>query len=143
MNLYGKIYLADIPKHLILIDDNGRKYIKVDIRQRRQPSQWGYTHYIKVDASSVDPGNQQFYIGDLKPSKWQPEQQQAQNASMPGDKATEYMVASTKSAPAQPAHAPATRGVPQRRPAQTDQPTPPPAAPEINFNKPQDDGLPF
>lgn len=119
MNLYGKIYLADIPKHLILIDDNGRKYINVDIRQRRQPSKWGYTHYIKVNARSVDPDNQKFYIGDLKPSKWQPEQQQAQNASMPSDKATEYMVASTKSAPAQPAPDP------------------------INFDKPQDDGLPF
>lgn len=139
MNLYGKIYLADIPKHLILIDDNGRKYIKVDIRQRRQPSKWGYTHYIKVDASSVDPDNQKFYIGDLKPSKWQPEQQQAQNASMPGDKATEYMVASTKSAPAHPA----PEGCRSDAPAQAAQPTPQPAAPEINFNQPQDDGLPF
>lgn len=108
MNLFGRIYLTDIPKHLILSDDKGRKYINVNIRQRRQPSQWGHTHYIKVDARSVDPDNQNFYIGDLKPSKWQPEQQQAQNATMPGDKATEYMVASTKSAPAQPEQNPFT-----------------------------------
>lgn len=107
MNLFGRIYLTDIPKHLILSDEKGRKYINVNIRQRRQPSQWGHTHYVKVYARNVDPDNQP-YIGDLKPSKWKPEQQQVQNASMPGDNATEYMVAMTKSAPAQPERNPFT-----------------------------------
>lgn len=47
-NLYGSICLTDIPKELITVGKNGKKYLNVVINARREVSQYGYTHYIKA-----------------------------------------------------------------------------------------------
>ncbi|EJW97740.1 hypothetical protein EVA_14146 [gut metagenome] len=65
-NLYGSICLSDIPKELIQVGKNGKKYLNIYVNARREPSQWGHTHYIKV-AGRIQ-GQNTPYIGDLKPS---------------------------------------------------------------------------
>lgn len=61
--LKATICLSDIPKEYIRENKNGKKYLDVYIGQRRQPSQYGNTHYIKVD---VPQGYEAAFIGDAK-----------------------------------------------------------------------------
>lgn len=78
---YGSICLSDIPKELISTGKNGKKYLNIEIGERRQPSQYGATHYVKA---SVKQEQKQegvnYYIGDLKPSKYDNGGQQQQSA---------------------------------------------------------------
>lgn len=75
-NLYGSICLTDIPKELIQVGKNGKKYLPVNISARRTPSQYGHTHYIKVAAKKgAVSADTNLYIGDLKPSEFQPDGQ--------------------------------------------------------------------
>lgn len=67
---YGSLCLTDIPKELITEGKNGKKYLNIEVGERRQPSQYGATHYIKA---SVRQEQRQeginYYIGELKPSR--------------------------------------------------------------------------
>ena len=36
---YGSLCLTDIPKELITVGKNGKKYLNIEIGERRQPSQ--------------------------------------------------------------------------------------------------------
>ena len=77
-NLYGSICLNDIPKELITVGRNGKKYLNVVINARREVSQYGYTHYIKANCKKeLQRSGVNYYIGDLKPSQMQPQQAQA------------------------------------------------------------------
>lgn len=59
----GIINLSKIPKHLIRENRKGEKIIYVDFAERRTPSQYGDTHYIKLyDASNAGS----YYIGDFR-----------------------------------------------------------------------------
>lgn len=40
--------LSDIPKEHIF-EHNGKKYIKLNVMPRKEPDQYGKTHYITVD----------------------------------------------------------------------------------------------
>ena len=68
-NLFGSICLTDIPKELITTAKNGKKYLKIEVKQMRQPSLFGYTHTVKA---SVKRDERQegvnYYIGNLKVS---------------------------------------------------------------------------
>lgn len=68
-NLFGSICLTDIPKELITTAANGKKYLTIVVNERREPSRYGHTHYIKAYCKKE---NQQpdvnYYIGELKPS---------------------------------------------------------------------------
>lgn len=70
-NLFGSICLSDIPKELITTAKNGKKYLNIEIKQMRQPSQFGHTHTVKA---SVKRDERQegvnYYIGNLKLSKY-------------------------------------------------------------------------
>lgn len=70
-NLFGSICLSDIPKELITIANNGKKYLNIEVKEMRQPSQYGHTHTVKA---SVKKGERKddvnYYIGNLKPSKF-------------------------------------------------------------------------
>lgn len=71
MNLYGSICLTDIPKELIKTGKNGKKYISVQIYERREPSPYGQTHYIKVPVPKEGQGvRSAYYIGELKISNY-------------------------------------------------------------------------
>lgn len=70
-NYYGSLCLSDIPKELITTDNNGKKWLNIDIYEMRQPSQWGHTHTIKASVKKEDKKDGvNYYIGKLKPSKY-------------------------------------------------------------------------
>ena len=85
-NYYGSICLSDIPKEAITTAANGKKYLNIDVYERREVGQYGDTHNIKV---SIKPElrveGKNYYIGNLKPSKFNNEQQVAnpQSADIP------------------------------------------------------------
>ena len=82
MDLYGSICLTDIDKSLITTTKNGKQYLNIELRERREPSQYGHTHYIKQVAKAEQKRDGvNYYIGDLKPSQYQqqaPQQAQKQ-----------------------------------------------------------------
>lgn len=68
---YGSLCLSDIPKELITVGKNGKKYLNIEIGERRQPSQYGATHYVKCSVKSEQKREGvNYYIGELKPSKY-------------------------------------------------------------------------
>ena len=64
----GVINLSKIPKELIKKNRNGESIIYADFSERRSPSAYGDTHYLKL-YDSVN--RQQIYIGDFRPSNFQ------------------------------------------------------------------------
>ena len=75
MNLIGSICLSDIPKDFIRTGKDGKKYLPVYIGQRRQPSQFGHTHFIKVYVPKERrEDGVEFFIGEAKPSDYQTQQ---------------------------------------------------------------------
>lgn len=73
-NLYGSICLSDIPKELIRTAANGKKYLNVEVRERRTPSVYGHTHYVRATPDKNQPNTEAAYIGELKPSLYYPQQ---------------------------------------------------------------------
>lgn len=71
--LFGSICLSDIPRELMRKSEkNGKTYLSVVIGERRQPSQYGHTHYIKAYAKRGEVAEGvNLFIGDLKPSQFQ------------------------------------------------------------------------
>lgn len=65
-NLYGSICVSDIPKHLITTGKNGKKYLNIDIRERKAPDAYGHTHFIKVYDRNAQEGQRDTFIGQLK-----------------------------------------------------------------------------
>lgn len=63
----GIINLSRIPKDLIRENRNGDKIVYADFSERRTPSQYGDTHYLKLYDST---NRQQIYIGDFRPSNF-------------------------------------------------------------------------
>lgn len=68
LNLKGSICLTDIPKDLIVTANNGKKYLNIFIRSRKEPSKYGKTHYIRCSKKLNDAV---VYIGDLEPNEQQ------------------------------------------------------------------------
>ena len=84
-NFFGSICLTDIPKELITVGKNGKKYLSVVINRRREVGQFGHTHYIKAYAKkgTVSPDTN-LYIGELKPSEYNNDGQQSGGQTAPG-----------------------------------------------------------
>lgn len=62
--LNGRLYLSKIPKELVLVDNNGRKYIYVDILSNRNGADdYGNTHTITLYNKNT---KQTIYLGNLK-----------------------------------------------------------------------------
>lgn len=79
---YGSLCLTDIPKELITTGKNGKKYLNIEIGERRQPSQYGATHYVKASVKAEQKRDGvNYYIGDLKPSRY--DGQAAQQSAAP------------------------------------------------------------
>ncbi len=81
-NLYGSICLTDIPKELITVGKNGKKYLNIVVNKRREVSQFGMTHYVKAHCKKEQQREGvNYYIGELKPSSYQSNNANAQNSS--------------------------------------------------------------
>lgn len=64
--LNGKLRLSRIPKELVQEDRNGGKCIWVDILEKKEPDQFGYTHTLVL----YDKENRKnIYLADLKPKE--------------------------------------------------------------------------
>lgn len=75
MNLIGSICLSDIPKEFIRTGRDGKQYLPVYIGQRRQTSQYGHTHFIKVYVpKDRREEGVEYFIGEAKPSEYQTQQ---------------------------------------------------------------------
>lgn len=62
--LNGRLYLSKIPKELVLVDNNGRKYIYVDILSNRNGADdYGNTHTITLYDKNT---KQTIYLGNLR-----------------------------------------------------------------------------
>lgn len=71
VNLFGSICLSDIPKELITTAKNGKKYINIEVKLMRQPSQYGHTHTVKASVKKNErKEGVNYYIGNLKVSKF-------------------------------------------------------------------------
>lgn len=71
-NLYGSLCLTDIPKELITVGKNGKKYLNIVVNKRREVSQFGMTHYVKAHCKKEQQREGvNYYIGELKPSNYQ------------------------------------------------------------------------
>lgn len=64
---HGEINLSRIPKELIVTKENGDKVVYVDFLERRQPSQYGQTHYIQLYDKNT---KEKHYLGDFKPQEF-------------------------------------------------------------------------
>lgn len=65
--LYGSICLSDIPKELITTHPNGKKYLKIVIRRRRQADRFGNTYYVKARADKGhDAEGVNLFIGAMR-----------------------------------------------------------------------------
>lgn len=67
--LVGDICLDDIPRELIRVGRNGKRYLSIKVGEMRAVDDWGFTHYIKTDwydrdGRSKDPN---VFIGKMKP----------------------------------------------------------------------------
>ena len=70
-NLFGSICLSDIPKELITTAKNGKKYLNIEVKLMRQPSQYGHTHTVKASVKKNErKEGVNYYIGNLKVSKY-------------------------------------------------------------------------
>ena len=107
MDLFGSICLSDIPKELIREGKNGKKYLSIEVRERREVGRFGDTHYVKAYCKAAERKDDvNYFIGDLKPSSYGTE-----NAAMPqpttekavpgGVSLDDLMKMTSKQAPAQ------------------------------------------
>jgi hypothetical protein len=93
-NLYGSICLSDILGELITESKNGKKYLNIEVTALRQPSQYGATHAVKMSVKKADrKEGVNYYIGNLKPSKFGNEDAAAQAA--PPVSASQYEAPAT------------------------------------------------
>ena len=85
--------LTDIPKELITKGKNGKKYLNIEIGERRQPSKYGATHYVKASVKAEQKREDvNYFIGDLKPSKYN-------NDTAPQQPAEEYVAPQPEESP--------------------------------------------
>ena len=74
-NFYGSICLSDIPKRLIEDGKNGKKYLRIEVREMKQVGQYGDTHCIIASCKKENRiDGEKLFIGNLKPSKFDEQQ---------------------------------------------------------------------
>lgn len=65
--LTGSICLTDIPAEYIQVGSNGKKYLNIEISEKKEIDQYGYSHYITVDTyKDGKRADQKYYLGNLK-----------------------------------------------------------------------------
>ena len=68
MDFYGSICLSDVPRRLIKEGKDGKKYLNINIVERKQPSEYGETHFIAASCKKEErvEGENRF-IGGCQP----------------------------------------------------------------------------
>lgn len=129
--LTGRLQLSKIPADIIRYDNNGNAFVWVDVAERREPSQYGDTHYVSIYDKEH---NQKIYLGDLRPRDIGGAT--ADNSARPS--------AFPPQRPAAPAPSPEP-GIPNWRPMNSarDEATPTPVPPAPGPLDPHPDDLPF
>jgi hypothetical protein len=55
---YGSISLSicldDLPSEYITTGNNGKRYIKINVNEKREADEWGNTHSVEVDTWKAD-----------------------------------------------------------------------------------------
>jgi hypothetical protein len=55
---YGSIALSicldDLPDEHVTIGRNGKRYIKINVNEKRETDEWGNTHSVEVDTWKAD-----------------------------------------------------------------------------------------
>jgi hypothetical protein len=86
VTLTGSICLSDIPKEFITTAENGKKYLRIEIHEKKEADQWNNTHYIQVDTyKDGKRADQKYYLGNLKTRSWG-------NANITNDERASYNV---------------------------------------------------
>jgi len=91
--LYGSICVTDIPKDFITTGKNGKKYLNINISERREISAYGDSHNITINVpkDQKKQGDKPIYIGNLKTwvdnnaNNTQPADNNPHNGDMPTD----------------------------------------------------------
>lgn len=65
--LRGMLNLSKIDKNLITTNSKGEKVIWVDIIEKREPDQYGSTHYVALYNKET---REKIYLGDFKPQEF-------------------------------------------------------------------------
>ena len=90
--LFGSLCLSDIPRELIREGKNGKKYISIEVDERKTPSPYGDTHYVKAWCKAAErKEGVNYFIGELKPSKYDAPSAPAQPAPQPQVPAQEFL----------------------------------------------------
>ena len=68
MDYHGSICLSDIPRRLIKVADNGKKYLNISIVERKEVGKFGETHFIAASCKKEEQveGENRF-IGGCQP----------------------------------------------------------------------------
>lgn len=74
-NFDGSFCLSDIPKRLIRVGNNGKKYLDFKAIEMKQVGQYGDTHCIVARCKKENRiDGEKLFIGNLKPSKFDEQQ---------------------------------------------------------------------
>lgn len=68
MDFYGSICLSDVPRRLIKEGKDGKKYLNINIVERKEVGKYGETHFIAASCKKeeqIDGENR--FIGGCKP----------------------------------------------------------------------------
>ena len=80
MNLVANICLSDIPAEVIYTAPSGKKYLSVQINERREVGMRGETHYITcLPKKELRRDGVNYFIGSAKPSAFDNGQNNAGN----------------------------------------------------------------
>lgn len=68
MDFYGSLCLSDIPRRLIKVADNGKKYLNISVVERKEVGKYGETHFITASCKKEEQieGEKRF-IGGIQP----------------------------------------------------------------------------
>lgn len=71
-NYFGRICLDSIPDGLSYVGKDGRRYVNIEVRERRDVSRYGYTHFVRAYkiCESMEDARERPFIGDLRPSRF-------------------------------------------------------------------------
>ena len=74
-NFDGIFCLSDIPKRLIRVGKNGKKYLDFKVFEMKQVGKYGDTHCIVASCKKENRiDGEKLFIGNLKPSKFDEQQ---------------------------------------------------------------------
>lgn len=65
----GYINLSKLPKEYFWTNQDGEKCISIEIKQRKEISEKGYTHYAEVNtynSQTKQSADQRYYVGNFK-----------------------------------------------------------------------------